>query len=196
MLGPVGHLSKLGIAHSSSHFQAELCLGRIIAFRKGPGQICRFENLSEFRELAWIWESSLWQSHSNRAPGVHLQDRSRPKSERVVADSGRSSTQCSTNLPDFGLAPSGERHKLDRTSTGPGCIHVPWKSSGEVASLGRVRSTGGGRGGRPVQNRWKSSQLFNFAWSATRSERFLNFDRGPTGPCKSLQIPRRICQFS
>ena len=32
--------------------------------------------------------------------------------------------------------------------------------------------------------------------SATRSERFLNFDRGLTGPRKSLEIPRRICQFS
>ena len=57
---------------------------------------CRNENLSEFKELAWIWESSLWQSHSNRAPSVHLQDRSPPKSERLVADSDRLSTQCST----------------------------------------------------------------------------------------------------
>ena len=32
--------------------------------------------------------------------------------------------------------------------------------------------------------------------SATSSERFLNFDRGLTGPRTSLQIPRRICQFS
>ena len=32
--------------------------------------------------------------------------------------------------------------------------------------------------------------------SATGSERFLNFDRGPTGPRTSLQIPCLICQFS
>ena len=32
--------------------------------------------------------------------------------------------------------------------------------------------------------------------SAMMSERFLNFDRGPTGPHTSLQIPRWICQFS
>ena len=31
--------------------------------------------------------------------------------------------------------------------------------------------------------------------SATSSERFLNFDRGPVGP-RTLQIPRLICQFS
>ena len=42
----------------------------MVIFRKGPGRICRIENLSEFRELAWIWESSLWQSHSRRAPSV------------------------------------------------------------------------------------------------------------------------------
>ena len=29
------------------------------SFRKGPGRICRIRNLSEFRELTWIWESSL-----------------------------------------------------------------------------------------------------------------------------------------
>ena len=82
---------------------------------------------AEFVELK-IWASSesspefgraLWQSHSNRAPSVHLQDKCRSKSERVVVDSGRLSTQCSTNLPYFGLAPSIERHKLDRTSTVP-----------------------------------------------------------------------------
>ena len=32
--------------------------------------------------------------------------------------------------------------------------------------------------------------------SAMMSERFLNFDRGPIGPCMSLQIPHQICQFS
>ena len=32
--------------------------------------------------------------------------------------------------------------------------------------------------------------------SAARSERFLNFDSGPTGPRMSLQIPRCICRFS
>ena len=79
----------------------------------------------------------------NRAPSVPLQDRIRPESVRVVADFGWSSTQCSTNLPDFRLAPSGEHHKLDRASTGPGLMHVPWESSGEMASLGRACSTGG-----------------------------------------------------
>ena len=30
-----------------------------VTFEKKPGRICRIENLSEFRELAWIWENSL-----------------------------------------------------------------------------------------------------------------------------------------
>ena len=32
--------------------------------------------------------------------------------------------------------------------------------------------------------------------SATRSELFLNFDRGPIGLPTSLRIPSRICQFT
>ena len=130
---------------------------------RGPAESVELKNLSEFRELPWIWKSSLWQSHSNRVPSGHLHDRSLPKSERVVAESGLSSTQCSTNLPDFRLALSDERHKLCRTSTDPGWIHVPLESSSKVASLGRVRSMGGGGGrvAREVQNRWKSSQFFN-----------------------------------
>ena len=127
-------------------------------------------------QLAWIWESSLWQSRSNRAPSVHLQYRSRPKSERVVADSSRSSTQCSTNLPDFDLAPSGERHKLGRTSTGPSWVHAPWESSGEVASLGRA--------------------AFLFYASCQRGAKFLNFDRGPIGPRTRVKVTLRICQYS
>ena len=94
---------------------------------------------------------------------VNLQHISRPKSEQVVVDSGQSSTQCSTNLPDFGLAPSGERLELSQTSTGRGWMHVTWESSGEVASLGQACSTGA-RVAREVQNRWKSLQLSNSTW--------------------------------
>ena len=91
---------------------------------RGPAK-CKINNLSKFRELTWIWENSLWQSHSNRAPSVHLQDRNRPKSYRVVVDSGRLSTQCSTNLSDVGLALSGEHHKLAGHLWGSGWMYVP-----------------------------------------------------------------------
>ena len=42
----------------------------------------------------------------------------------------------------------------------------------------------------------KARSSFTPPESATRSGQFLNFDRGPHGPVTSLQIPRRICQFS
>ena len=114
-----------------------------------------------------------------------------PKSKRTVVDSGRSSTQCSTNLPYFGLATSGERHELGRIPTrwgGPrlnACswkVHIFERASGEVPE--RCKITG------------KARSSLTPPESATRSERFLNFDRGLTGPHPSLQIPRRICQFS
>ena len=100
-----------------------LCLGHN---RKGLGRLCRIENLSEFREVAWIWESSLWQSHSNRAPSVHLQDKSRPKSERVVADT----------------APAGRR---------PNALPICWISGWHACSMGKF-----GRGGvtRPDPLYW------------------------------------------
>ena len=158
--------------------------------------------LAEFVELK-IWASSeslsgfgraLCDSHILTGPSVHLQDRSRPKSERVVADSGRSSTQYSTNLKDIGLAPSGERHKLDRTSTGPSWMHVPLESSGKVASLDRTRSTWvGGELPEKCKIVGKARSSLTPPEGATRSERFLNFERGPTVPRTSLQIPRRIC---
>ena len=85
------------------------------------------------RDPADIVELKIWAS-SESSPGLwralcdgHLQigrlayifgTKVGPiKSERVVADSDRSSTQCSTNLPNFGVAPSDECHKLGRTST-------------------------------------------------------------------------------
>ena len=82
-----------------------------------------------------------------------------PSPSELVANSGRLSTQCSTNLPDFGLAPSGERHKFSRISTrwaGWGWMHVPWEGSYFWAGFGR--------GAREVQNCWKSSQLLNSTW--------------------------------
>ena len=109
---------------------------------------------AEMKELA-----SLWQSHSNRAPSVHLQDRCRPKSEQLVADSGRLSTQCSTVLPNFGLAPSGERNKLGRTSNRWGGPRLNACSMEKFISLSRLRA----RRQRGVK--WlKSSQLFNSTW--------------------------------
>ena len=85
------------------------CTNAEVTFRKGPSQVCRIENLSEFREFAWIWESSLWQSHSNRVPSVHLQNPSPCRLWWTPADR-------QPNLPDFGLAPSGEHNKFGWTS--------------------------------------------------------------------------------
>ena len=112
-------------------------------FERSPAEFVeiKFERVQQmFKELDWIWESSLWQSHSNRAPSVHLQDRSRPKSERLVTNSGRLSTQCSTNLPDFGLVPSGERHKLGRTSTRWGGPRLNACSMGKFIFLSGLRA--------------------------------------------------------
>ena len=130
-----------------------------VTFRKGPSRICRIENLSEFTELAWIWESSLWQSHSNRTPSVHLQDRIGP------------------SLSDLWQTPAGHRPNalpICRISgwpralnainlaghlwvgAGPSWMHVPWKSL--------YFWSGFGRGAKEVQNHWKSLQLFNSNW--------------------------------
>ena len=53
-----------------------------------------------------------------------------------------------------------------------------------------------GRVAREVQNRWKSPHSLAPPESATSGERLLKFDRSPTSPRTSLQIPRRIFQFS
>ena len=75
-----------------------------------------------------------------------------------------------------------------RGKAGPGWMHVPWESSYFWAGFGR--------GAREVQNRLKARSSLTPPESATRSERFLSSDRGPTGPSTSFQIPCRICQFS
>ena len=77
------------------------------------------------------------------------------------------------DLPDFGLAPSGENHKLDRTSTGPGWMHIPWEISGEVSSLSRARSTGGGGSCQRGAKLLEKLAALTPPKSATRSERFL-----------------------
>ena len=76
--------------------------------------------------------------------------------------------------------------------TGPGWMHVLWESSGEVASLSRTRSTGWEELPERCKIAGKARSSLTPPESATRSERFLNFDRGPTGPRTSLQIPRGI----
>ena len=108
-----------------------------------------------------------------------------------MADSDRLSIQYSTNLPDFGLpravnAISSARHLRGEAAPAEcmfhGKVHIFERAPGEVPE--RCKIAGKARSSlTPPQN-------------ATRSERFLNFDRGPTGPRTSLQIPHRICQFS
>ena len=68
-----------------------------------------------------------------------------------------------------------------RGGAGPDWMHVPWESS--------YFWVGFGRGAREVQNRWNSSLLFNSTWKCERSERFLNFDRGP------IPVPARVYRF-
>ena len=145
---------------------------------RGPAEFLELKILSELRELAWIWESSLWQSsHSNRAPSVHLQDRSRPKYEQVVADSGRSSTQCSTNLPDFGLAPSGKRHKFGRPDIyGPRLNACPMGEFGQ-GGVTRPGSLYRGRVAREIAGKarnsaWKGDEEWAIHKFWQRSHRF------------------------
>ena len=128
----------------------------VVTFRKGPGQICRIENLSKFRELAWISESSLWQSHSNRAPSVHLQDPSPSEMWRTLAGRRPNALPiCQiSDWPRAVNAISSAGHL--RSGAGLGWMHVPWESSHFWAGLGW--------GAREVQNRWKSLQLFNSTW--------------------------------
>ena len=114
---------------------------------RGPAEFCRNENLSEFKELAWICESSLWQSHSNRAPSVHRQDRSRPKSQRLPI--------CRiSGLPRAVNAISSAGHLQGEVD--PGWMYIPWESSYFWAGFGP--------GAREVLNCCKSSQLFNSSW--------------------------------
>ena len=86
------------------------------------------------------------------------------------------------------LAPSasGERHKLGRTSTGR-WMQVLWESLSEVASLVRVRSTGGELPERCKITRKAPSSLTP-PESATRSERFLNLTEVPP-------VPERVYRF-
>ena len=131
---------------------------------RGPGP-----DPVEFIELK-IWASSegspgferaLSESNSNRVPSEHLQDPS-----PSVADSGRSLTQCSTRLPICRI--SGWPRAVNAISSaghlrggvGPGWMHVPRESSYFWAGFGR--------GAREVQNRWKSSQLFNSTWKCNQ----------------------------
>ena len=62
-----------------------------------------------------------------------------------------------------------------------GKLHIFERASGEVAKRCKIAG--------------KARSSLTPPESGTSSERFLNCDRGLTGPCTSLQIPRRICQF-
>ena len=109
---------------------------------------------------------------------------------------GRSSTQCSTNLPDFWLAPSGERQPNIYGSRLNACSMGKCGSGGVIRPGPFYRGGGGGRVARDLEIAEKARSSFTPPENATRSERFLNLDRGVTNPRTSLQILRRICQFS
>ena len=109
--------------------------------------------MSEFREVTWIWESSLWTSHSNRAPSVHLQDPSPSKLWRTPVGCWPNALPICriSGWPQAVNAISSTGHL--HGEAGPGWMHVAWKSSCFSADFGW--------GAREVQNRWKSSQRFN-----------------------------------
>ena len=156
--GPLSQLSCRGHSALTLHTYLQYLMFDSTMFRShletGP---------AEFVELK-IWASSESSPEFGRAlsvtdimtpsVGLHLQDRSRTKNERVVANSGRSST------PSAGFRAGPERWTPQ--ATGPtecmfhGKVRARLRHSAGPALLG-----GGGRVAREVQNRWKRSQLFN-----------------------------------
>ena len=92
----------------------------------------------------------------------------------------------------------------------PICRISGWpRAANAISSVGHLRTPAKCMFHGKVRARWRHSTGPALLWSelpesckiagkahssltppeiATRSERFLNFDRGPTGPCKSLRI--------